>query len=211
MANSDEDQGLPHRRADGEQTHMAILEAATRIASVDGVESLTFGSLAEATGISKSGLYAHFGSKERLQQETIEAAWAIFEREVMAPTEVAPPGVARLEALFEAYFSYLERGVFPGGCFFAALLAEMDARTGPIHDSVVVLEDTWRRDLWEMAGEAKRLGEIRTDVDVKQLVFEIYACLELTSYHFVLFEEPEILARGRAAVEGMLARARDGR
>ena len=145
---------------------MAILEAATRIASVDGVESLTFGSLAEATGISKSGLYAHFGSKERLQQETIEAAWAIFEREVMAPTEVAPPGVARLEALFEAYFSYLERGVFPGGCFFAALLAEMDARTGPIHDSVVVLEDTWRRDLWEMAGEAKRLGEIRTDVDV---------------------------------------------
>jgi AcrR family transcriptional regulator len=208
MANSPDDQGLPHRRADGEQTHAAILEAATRIASVEGVESLTFGTLAEATGISKSGLYAHFGSKERLQRETIEAAWAIFEREVMVPTLEAPPGIARLESLFQAYFSYLERGVFPGGCFFAALLAEMDARTGPIHESVVVLEDTWRRELWDIAGEAQRRGEIRSAVDVKQLVFEIYACLELTSYHYVLFREPEILKRGRRAVDGMLERAR---
>jgi AcrR family transcriptional regulator len=201
-------QALPRRRADGEHTHAAILEAATRIASVQGVEGLTFGSLAEATGVSKSGLYAHFGSKARLQRETVEAAWAIFEREVMVPTLAAPPGVARLEALFDAYFSYLERGVFPGGCFFAGLLAEMDARTGPIHDAVVALEDTWRRDMWELAGAAQRLGEIRAEVDVRQLVFEIYACLELTSYHYVLFAEREILSRGRAAVDGMLARAR---
>jgi AcrR family transcriptional regulator len=97
---------------------------ATQLASVDGIHGLTIGKLAEALGVSKSGLYAHFGSKDQLQLETIAAASAVFEREVLGPALQAPEGLSRLQALCDAYFSYVERGVFRGGCFFAALLAE---------------------------------------------------------------------------------------
>jgi AcrR family transcriptional regulator len=196
------------RRADGERTHAAILEMATRIASVEGVHGLTIGRLADALGVSKSGLYAHFGSKEQLQLETVQKALSIFEAEVEAPAFQEPPGLPQLERYVEAYFSYLERGVFPGGCFFASLLAEMDARAGPVHDAVVSIERAWREGLWELVREAQRRGEIRGNVDVKQLGFELYACLELASYHFVLFREAEVLERGRRAVKGILDRAR---
>ncbi|MGH2554223.1 MAG: TetR/AcrR family transcriptional regulator [Actinomycetota bacterium] len=199
---------IRRRRADGERTHTAILEVATRVASVEGLHGLTIGRLAEELGVSKSGLYAHFGSKEQLQLETIDAALSIFEAEVVAPVLQAPEGLVQLESYFEAYFSYLERGVFPGGCFFAALLAEMDARSGPVHDKVVSIEQTWREELWQLGREAQRTGEIRADIDVKQLAFELYACLELANYHFVLFREPEVLERGRRAVAGIMERAR---
>src|SRR5262245_61664543 len=102
------------RRSDGKRTHEAILDTAARLASIEGVRGLSIGRLAEATGVSKSGLFAHFGSKERLQLETIAAAGAVFEREILEPAFEAPAGRPRLDTLFTAYFSYLERRVFPG-------------------------------------------------------------------------------------------------
>src|SRR5919108_3692495 len=99
--------GKRRRRTDGERTHAAILEVATRVASVEGIHGLTIGRLAEALGVSKSGLYAHFGSKEQLQLQTITAAEAIFEDEVMRPAFDAPEGLPRLEALCQAYLSYV--------------------------------------------------------------------------------------------------------
>jgi AcrR family transcriptional regulator len=195
------------RRSDGARTHEAILEAAARIASVEGIRGLTIGRLAEDLGVSKSGLFAHFGSKEALQLETIQAALAVFDREVVKPAEEAPEGRARLDALFDAFFSYLERRVFPGGCFFAGLLADEDARTGPVHDAAVALERDWVEWLVGVVGEAQRRGEIADDVDAAQLAFELYAYLELANYHFVLFDDPAALARGRAAVAGRLIRA----
>src|SRR5690606_8684947 len=120
----------------GLRTRAAILDAATRLASVDGVQGLTLGRLAAELGVSKSGLFAHFGSKEQLQLDTIDAALEIFGREVIAPAEEAPEGLERLEALLAAYFGYLERWVFPGGCFFAGLLAEIDAQAGAVHQRV---------------------------------------------------------------------------
>lgn len=194
------------RRSDGERTHAAILDTAARVASVEGIHGLTLGRLAEALGVSKSGLYAHFGSKEQLQLETVGAAKAIFDEEVMRPTLEAPPGLAQLEVLLEAFFSYVERDVFPGGCFFAGLLAEEDARDGPIHDVVV----SWEREsldaLAEMTQEAQGRGEVRADVDPDQLAFELYACIELSNFHFVLFRDRAVLDRGRGAVRGMLER-----
>lgn len=118
------------RRSDGEHTHAAILEAAIRLASIKGMGSLTIGRLARELDVSKSGVFAHFRSKERLQKETIEAATEIYEREVLQPGLAAPDGLARLESLCEAFLSYVERNVFPGGCFFAQLLREFDAQTG---------------------------------------------------------------------------------
>lgn len=198
------------RRSDGERTHASILEAATRVASVEGIRGLSIGRLAEELGVSKSGLYAHFGSKERLQLETIEAALAIFEDEVVRPSLEAPEGLGQLQAVIEAFFSYVERGVFPGGCFFAGLLAEEDARSGPLHDAVVSLERAWKDEMDQLVRNAQAHGEIADDVDAEQLAFELYACMELTNYHFVLFRDPQVLRRGRAAIGGMLDRVAVG-
>jgi AcrR family transcriptional regulator len=195
------------RRSDGERTHEAILDAAARIASVEGLRGLSIGRLAEATGVSKSGLFAHFGSKERLQLETIEAAMAVFEREVMDPTYAAAAGLPRLDALFAAFFSYVERGVFPGGCFFAALLADEDATSGAVHDAAERVEREWVGGMVGLVREAQELGHLRDDVDVEQLAFELYSYLELANYHFVLFRDPAALDRGRVAVAERLARA----
>jgi AcrR family transcriptional regulator len=198
------------RRSDGERTHAAILEVATRLASVEGLEGLTIGRLAEALEVSKSGVYAHFGSKRQLQLETIDAAWQIFEREVLAPANQAPEGIRRLEALCDAHLSYVERMVFPGGCFFASLLAEMDARSGSIHDLVHAGTQRWLEMLEGLAAEAQRRGEIGADVDPGQLAFELDGCLELANYYFVLFRDPRVIERARRAVAGILARARTG-
>lgn len=200
------------RRSDGERTHAAILEAATRLASIEGLEGLTLGRLADELEVSKSGVYAHFGSKEQLQLETIEAAQAIVEREVIAPALEAPAGLGQLEALCEAYLSYVERLVFPGGCFFASLLAEMDARTDhQLHDLARAGARQWIGLFEGMAAEAQRRGEIAADADIEQLAFELDACLELGNYYFVLFRSPEVVDRARKAVTGTLERVRTTR
>jgi AcrR family transcriptional regulator len=209
MTKSEEATGARRRqRSDGERTHAAILEAAMQLASIEGVHGLTIGRLADTLGVSKSGLYAHFGSKEQLQRETVLAALHILEREVVEPALAAPAGVARLAAAAAAFFSYLERWVFPGGCFFASLLAEEDARDGPLHETVVRIEREWLETLAGFGREAQQNGELSAAVDVKQLAFEVYACLELTNFHFVLFRDLEVLERGRTAVRGVLRRAR---
>lgn len=195
------------RRSDGERTHAAILHVATRLASVEGVEGLTLGRVAEELGISKSGVYAHFGSKEQLQLETVAAAREIFEQEVVRPALDAPAGLRRLRGLCDAYLSYVERAVFPGGCFFASLLAEMDARSGPVHDLVVAGERSWQEQLVELARDARRQRQLADDVDVAQLAFELQACLELSNYHFVLFGDRRVVDRGRKAVAAVIDRA----
>jgi AcrR family transcriptional regulator len=194
------------RRSDGERTHAAILEVATQLASVEGIEGLTIGRLAEALGVSKSGVYAHFGSKEQLQLEAIAAASEIFQREVLAPALEAAAGLTRLRALCTAYLSYVERLVFPGGCFFASLLAELDARSGRLHEMVGAGERAWSGALQEAARDAQRQGEIAGDADLEQLAFELQACLELANYHFVLFRDPQVIERGSRAIDGILAR-----
>jgi AcrR family transcriptional regulator len=188
------------RRSDGEQTHAAILDAAMRLASIEGLGGLTIGRLARELGVSKSGVFAHFRSKQRLQQETIAAAEEVFEREVLAPGLAAPAGLARLEGLCEAYLSYLERGVFPGGCFFAQLLAEFDAPTGPIHDAVAAGQQGWLGLLEEQIATAQAQGEIDAEVDPTQLAFELYAPLELANYLATLYADVTFVQRGRTAV-----------
>ena len=196
------------RRSDGARTHASILQLATRLASVEGIEGLTLGRLAEELGVSKSGVYAHFGSKQQLQFETIEAAQAIFTEEVVRPALETPEGIGRLEALCEAYLSYIERFVFPGGCFFASLLPEMDARSGPIHEALVAGERGFVDSVEGMAREAQERGEVAREVDPGQLAFELQAMIELANYHFVLFRDQRELERARNAIAGILERAR---
>ena len=197
----------PRRRSDGEQTHAAILEAAMRLASIEGLSSLTIGRLAREIGVSRSGVFAHFRSKQRLQQETIAAAREVFEREVVTPGLDAPEGLAQLEGFCEAYLSYVEREVFPGGCFFAQLLAEFDAPDGEIHDEVVTFQQGGAALLEGLIATAQQHGELDPNVEPGQLAFELYAALELANYFSTLHRDPGIVDRGRKAVRAAIANA----
>ena len=143
-----------HPRADGERTRAAILRAAADLATVDGLEGLSIGHLAAATGISKSGLYAHFGSKQELQLATVEEAERIFTEEVVQPALAARPGLAQLAAVCEAFFGYVQRRVFPGGCFFAATALEMGTHPGPVKERVAAIQSSFAALLRDFAATA---------------------------------------------------------
>lgn len=197
----------PRRRSDGRQTHAEILDTAMRLASVEGLGSLTFGRLARELEISKSGVFAHFRSKQQLKEETVQAGVEVFEDEVLQPGLAAPEGLARIESLCEAYLSYIERGVFPGGCFLAQLLADFDALEGPIHDRLAAGQQGWLGLLEGQIEIAQQQGELEPSVDPGQLAFELYAPIEMANYLFTLFRDPTFVQRGREAVQVTLRRA----
>ena len=195
------------QRADGLRSRNVILAAAAELASVEGLEGLSIGRLADHVGMSKSGLFAHFKSKEDLQIATIDTAMAIFQREVLAPGMQAPPGVARVLSQAEAFFSHLERRVFPGGCFFIAVAAELDARPGPVRDHLRAVFNVLLEGLTGVIREAQALGEIAPDEDLAQLTYEIDAFLIGANFAYLFFEDRAALDRGRRAIEARLARA----
>src|SRR5689334_24510877 len=123
------------RRSDGLRSREAILREAARLATVDGLGGLSLAHLADAVGMSKSGLFAHFGSKEELQLATIDAASAIFEELVIEAAAGAESGVPRLRAYIERFLDHVEDGVFPGGCFFISAMSELDTHPGPVRDA----------------------------------------------------------------------------
>lgn len=207
VTQGDEAMEVPQRRSDGEQTHREILDAAMRLASVEGLGRLTIGRLARELDISKSGVFAHFGSKERLQQETIDAAEEVFDREVFAPSITEPEGLPRLEALCEAYLSYVERGVFPGGCFFAQLLGEFDAQSGPIHDRVEEGQRGFVGILENLIQVAKNKRQLNPETDSRQMAFELYAPLELANFLATLYRDGSLIDRARQAVKTTIAAA----
>ena len=198
------------RRADGERSRRAILEAAAQLATTDGLEGLSIGHLAERIGMSKSGLYAHFGSKEELQLATVDTAREIFENDVVRPTETLADPLARLEALCERFLSHVERRVFAGGCFFASAAAELDTRPGPVQERVVELQRQWEDTLERLIIDAQAAGELDTNENPAQLVFEIDAYLLSGNTGFVLNGDPTPLRRARTAVQSRLAHARSG-
>ena len=194
------------RRSDGERTYSAIIETAMAVASVEGLGGLTIGRLAAKLGMSKSGVYAHFKSKERLQLDTIEAARQVFLREVIEPALSQPEGLAQLRGLCDAFLSYVERRVFPGGCFFAGLLGEFDAQPGTVHRQVAADHTTWLEALVATARAGQQLGEIVPEADLEQLAFELDASMELGNYLYLLYGQPAMLQRARTAVRESIDR-----
>src|SRR5271167_3525005 len=140
-------------RADGLESRHAILHAAANLATTRGLEGLSIGELAQHIGMSKSGLYAHFKSKEELELATIETAAEIFERDVLSPAGESPGGLSRVRALSEAFFGHLERRVFPGGCFFATVSVQLASRPGRPHDRVMALQKGWLEQFAEALGQ----------------------------------------------------------
>jgi len=188
----------------GGRTRTAILDQAARLATVDGLEGLTIGHLALATSMSKSGLYAHFGSKQELQLATIDAARATFVDEVMRPALRAPKGISRLLAACDAYLSHVERRVFPGGCFFSAAAADVGTRHGPVRDAIATQQREWLTLLERLVRDAVELGELTPEADPAQLAFELKALLVAANNAFILLDDPTAFARARHAISERL-------
>jgi AcrR family transcriptional regulator len=196
------------RRAPGERSRRLILGQAARLATVEGLEGLSIGRLAEATGMPKSSVYVLFGSKEELQLATIDAARSSFLEEVVTPAlRAVPPGRERLEMLCEGFLGYVQRRVFPGGCFFVATAAELGARRGRVHDRVAAYQREWRDLLEQTAREA---GKLADGADPAQLAFELSAILAGANIVAVLHDDDSAIDRARRAVTARLAPALSG-
>jgi AcrR family transcriptional regulator len=198
--------GDKSRPSKGEASRATILLTAAKLATTKGLDGVSIGDLAAEVGMSKSGLYAHFKSKEELELATIETAAAIFNSEVLLPAARAPAGTERLGALVDAFLSHLERRVFPGGCFFASVASELDTRPGPARDRVAQVLDTWLSLLRQCILDAQARGEIDPRADVAQAVFEIQAMLLTGNFQFVMSNDPARLSQARQGVEHVLAR-----
>jgi AcrR family transcriptional regulator len=191
-------------RADGERTRGAILRAAASLATVEGLEGLSIGHLAAAIGMSKSGLYAHFGSKQELQLATVEEAERIFNEEVVAAALAARPGRAQLAAVCEAFFGYVQRRVFPGGCFFAATALEMGNRPGPVRERVAAIQSGFAELLRGFAVTALEQHELPACEDPDRLAFELHAILLGADTKAVLLDDPAVLDLARQVVHQRL-------
>jgi len=195
------------RRSDGERSRAAILREAAKLATVEGIDGLSIARLADAVGMSKSGLFAHFGSKEELQLATIETASELFVEQVVEPALTAPSAFERLQRLAELFLRHVESRVYPGGCFFASVAAELDTRSGPVRDRAIEIQDGWLAGLEAAVREAQDEGAIDPDEDAAQLVFELDAYLLLANMQFVARQEPAPMERARRAVARRLAQA----
>jgi len=193
------------RRPAGERTHAAILREAVSLATVHGLDGLSIGELAAALDMSKSGLYAHFGSKQDLQLATVEEAGRIFQEEVIEPgLAAAPAGVPQLLALCEAFFAHLERRTFPGGCFFAGAVLEMGPRPGPVNERVGDFQRSLSGVVRELVVAALDAGQLPADEDADQLAFEVNGIILAANTNFVLTQDPAGLEVARRVVRRRL-------
>lgn len=174
------------RLARGAQTREAILRRAADLASVEGLEGLTIGRLAAELALSKSSVFAHFGSKEELQLAAIGFAEDYFRDLVVRPAMKAPAGLARLLAMCENWLTYSRTRAFPGGCFFAGVLTEYDAREGRVHDAVLAGRAQWVALLTRLADVAIERGELPEGTDPAQIAFEVDALARAANTEAVL-------------------------
>ena len=192
------------RRADGERTREAIVREAVSLATLDGLEGLSIGNLASALEMSKSGIYAHFGSKQDLQLATVDEAERIFQADVIAPALAAESGLAQLVALCDAFFDYLIKRTFPGGCFFAGAALEMGTRPGPVKQQIAAFQGRLSALIRQFIVTAIEQHELTADEDPDALTFELNGIILAANTNFVLREEPATLDMARRVVRRRL-------
>jgi AcrR family transcriptional regulator len=194
----------------GDSTRSRIVETALRSASIDGLEGITLGRVAADVGMSKSGLFAHFESKEALQIDVIVSAAEKFTEVVVVPALAAPRGEPRLRALFDRWLEWERNESLPGGCVFMHAAAELDDRPGPARDMLVTHQRRWLEALSKAVRLTVEVGHFRADVDPDLVAFQLYGTM-LSYYHAVrLFRDPDARSRAMAAFESILAVARAG-
>jgi AcrR family transcriptional regulator len=198
-------------RTKGERTRHAILDASAALATQEGLEPLSIARLAEATGMSKSGLFAHFGSKEELQLATVDHAAAMFVAEVIAPARAAPRGLARVWALCDHMVDYSERQVFPGGCFFACTSFEFNNRPGPVRDRIEEMLRSWLSYLEHAVEQAQEAGELNSQLSARESAFQLDSFAQSANAQFQLFRDPRVFEDARRAIRHRLESLRPAR
>lgn len=186
----------------GRRTRAAILDHATRRASAVGLNALSIGMLAEDLALSKSGLFAHFGSKEALEREVLDHAAEQFVERVVRPALRQSRGVARLRALFEGWLAW---DLAPGGCVFAQAAAELDDQPGPVRDRLVELQRAWMGVMVTSARKAVDAGAIRPDVEPEQFAQDLHGVMLAFHHAWRLLGDPQAEPRARRAFEALLA------
>jgi AcrR family transcriptional regulator len=189
----------------GELTRHSILEHAASLATQIGLEGLTIGRLAEDLGLSKSGLFAHFESKESLQLSAMEYASAQFVDAVVKPAFTAPRGEPRLRALFENWLAWPRKSALAGGCFFVAVAVELDDRPGPVRERLVQLQQDWLDTLAQAVRIGIAEGHFRKDADPEQFAYEIYGVMLVAHHYTRLLRDPKAESRARRAFEALLS------
>lgn len=189
----------------GELTRGAVLDEAAALARRVGLDGLTIGTLAAQTEMSKSGLFAHFGSKETLQIEVLDHASAQFVDQVVRPALTAPRGEPRLRALVERWMEWASA---PGGCLFVAAAMELDDRPGPVRDRLVRSQRDWLDTLVTAVGQAVGEHHFRPDVDARQLAQDVLGVLLAFHVTHRLLDDPDALHRAHRALEALLTAAR---
>ncbi len=192
----------------GETTKTAILERASKLASAIGLEALTIGNLAAAMEMSKSGLFAHFGSKENLQLEVLRYSARCFLDDVVRPAFQQAPGEPRVLAIFEYWLRWVKANQLEGGCLFIQSATEFDDQPGPVRDCLEYSQREWLDGLAESARRAVAINHFRSDLDAEQFAFEFYALL--LGYHNSqrMLRDPRSEDRVRKAIAGLLAQSR---
>jgi AcrR family transcriptional regulator len=193
-------------RADGIESRRTILDAAARLATTHGLEGLSIGELARHIGMSKSGLYAHFKSKKELELATIDTAAEIFEDDVIRKIPESLRGIARVAALSEAFFQHLARRVYPGGCFFATVAAQLAPHPGRARDRVMKLQGEWVEQFIVALRQACEDGELQPNADLNQLVFEISAMMFRANFAWIVTEDEHVLDQARIGIRSALSR-----
>lgn len=192
----------------GATTRDRIVEWALTTASVSGLGQLTVGTLAKQLRLSKSGLFAHFGSKEQLQIAVLEEAAQRFIEFAVRPAFAQPRGERRVRALFENYLAWTKIDDLPGGCVFITAAVEFDDQPGPVRDAVVAAQSEWSRTLERSAQIAKDVGEFRADLDTGTFAFELQGIIYSLHHYRQLLRDPKWEIRARNAFERLIQDAR---
>ncbi|WP_371480227.1 TetR/AcrR family transcriptional regulator [Kitasatospora sp. NBC_00315] len=194
----------------GEETRRAVLHRAVSVASVEGLGALSIGRLATDLGLSKSGVFAAFGSKEELQLAAVRAARRMFFDAVVAPVLEMPPGLGQVRALCDSWLEYSRARVFPGGCFFYQVTAEFDAQPGPVRDRLAEAAREWGQTVTGVLRDARAVGGLRPGTDLDDLAFALVGYLETANSQALLFDDETPYDRaGRALLRLLRAEAAD--
>lgn len=193
-------------RSDGERSRQVIVDVVARLATIEGLEGLSIARVAQEAGMSKSGVFGLFGSKLDLQLAAIEEAREVFIREVVRPALARQEGRERLQALCEGFLDYVQGRVFPGGCFFASVAAEVGGRPGPIRDRIRKEQGQWVGLLAENAASAQAAGALEGQQAPTQVALELSALLTGANVAFLLHEDPAIIEGVRHAIRARIGR-----
>src|ERR1700674_166125 len=192
----------------GEETRREIVDRALSLASEVGLEGLSLGNLAADVKLSKSGLFAHFKSKEALQLEVLQRAIDRFIGEVVRPALVKPRGEPRVTAMFDRYLAWISGSERKGSCLFIALSQEYDDRPGPVRNLLVKSQRDWHHTIARAARIAIEQGQFRADLDVEQFAYEVVGIGMAFQQLYKLLDHPKAELRARTAFQGLVARSR---